>query len=46
MFLTTNEFLPQHRSHRLQTVQLINAAEANGHTRLGRVPRILVDGFA
>jgi len=34
MFLTTEEFLPQHRSHRLQTLQLITAAEANGHTRL------------
>jgi integrase len=34
MFLTTNQFLPQHRSHRLQTLQLITAAEANGHTRL------------
>ena len=34
MFVTTNEFLPQHRSHRQQTLQLITAAEANGHTRL------------
>jgi len=34
MFLTTNEFLPEHRSHRQQTLRLITAAESNGHTRL------------
>lgn len=32
MFLTTNEFLPQHRSQRQQVLQLITAAEAHGHT--------------
>lgn len=34
MFLTTSDFLPQHRDHRRQTLQLITAAEANGHARL------------
>jgi len=39
MFLTTSEFLPEHRSHRRQTLQLITAAEANGHTRLVEMNR-------
>ena len=39
MFLTTNDFLPQHRSHHRQTLQLITAAEANGHTRLVEMNR-------
>jgi integrase len=34
MFLTTAAFLPQHHEHRDQTVQIITAAEARGHTRL------------
>jgi len=34
MFLTTAEFLPQHRSHREQVVQIISAAEARGQDRL------------
>jgi len=34
MFLTTSEFLPEYLGHRRQTLQLITAAEANGHTRL------------
>ncbi|MDQ2852199.1 MAG: site-specific integrase, partial [Actinomycetota bacterium] len=34
MFLTTAEFLPQHRGHRQQVLQLITAADAKGHTRL------------
>ena len=29
----------QHRSHRRQTLQLITAAEANGHTRLVEINR-------
>jgi len=39
MFLTTSDFLPEHRSHRRQTLQLITAAEANGHTRLVEMNR-------
>ncbi len=34
MFITTAEFLPQHREHRLQVLQIITAAEARGQTRL------------
>jgi integrase len=39
MFLTTAEFLPQHRGQRQQTVQIISAAEARGHTRLVEMNR-------
>ena len=39
MFLTTGEFLTEHRSHRRQTLRLITAAEANGHTRLVEMNR-------
>jgi len=34
MFVTTPDFLPQHRSHRQQVVQIISAADAHGQTRL------------
>jgi integrase len=34
MFVTTAEFLPQHRSHRQQVLQIITAAEARGQARL------------
>ena len=34
MFVTTAEFLPQHRSHRRQVIELITAAQARGQTRL------------
>lgn len=33
MFLTTAEFLPQHRAHRQQTLEIISAAEARGQLR-------------
>jgi integrase len=39
MFLTTAEFLPQHHAQRKQTLQIITAAEANGHTRLAEMNR-------
>ena len=39
MFLTTPEFLPQHRTQREQTLQLITAAEARGHKRLAEMNR-------
>ncbi len=39
MFLTTPEFLPQHRTQRKQTLQLITAAEARGHKRLAEMNR-------
>jgi hypothetical protein len=34
MFVTTAEFLPQHRTHRGQIIELITAAQARGQTRL------------
>lgn len=34
MFLTTAEFLPQHRQQRAQVVQLVKTAEARGQRRL------------
>ena len=37
MFLTTAEFLPQHRAQRQATLQLITAAEAAGHTRVAEM---------
>ena len=37
MFITTPEFLPQHRDHRQQIVQIISAAEAHGQTRLAEM---------
>ncbi len=37
MFLTTPEFLPQHRAHRQQTLQLVTAAEARGQQRLAEM---------
>jgi integrase len=37
MFVTTAEFLPQHRAHRTQVVQIISAAEARGQQRLAEM---------
>ena len=37
MFITTAEFLPQHRDHRQQIIQIITAAEARGQTRLAEM---------
>ena len=34
MFITTAEFLPQHRDHHRQVLNIITAAEARGQTRL------------
>jgi hypothetical protein len=39
MFLTTTEFLPQHRSQRQQVLQLVTAAEARGQQRLAEMNR-------
>jgi integrase len=37
MFITTSEFLPRHREHRQQVIQLITAAQARGQTRLAEM---------
>ena len=39
MFLTTGEFLPQHRHQRQQLLQLVTAAEARGQRRLAEMNR-------
>ena len=39
MFITTAEFLPQHRAHRQQVLQIISAAEARGQDRLAEMNR-------
>ncbi len=39
MFLTTAEFLPRHREHHQQTLQIITAAEARGQERVAEMNR-------
>jgi hypothetical protein len=39
MFVTTAEFLPQHHAQRQQALQIISAAEANGHARVAEMNR-------
>ena len=39
MFLTTPEFLPQHRAQRHRTLKLITTAEARGQHRLAEMNR-------
>jgi integrase len=39
MFITTSEFLPQHRAHHQQTLQIMSAAEARGQQRLAEMNR-------
>ena len=37
MFITTADFLPQHRTQHQQTLQIITTAEARGQTRLAEM---------
>lgn len=39
MFLTTAQFLPQHREQRQQTLHIIGKAEAAGHSRQAEMNR-------
>jgi integrase len=39
MFVTTADFLPQHHAQRQETLQIISAAEANGHARVAEMNR-------
>jgi hypothetical protein len=39
MFITTAEFLPQHREHHRQALQIISAAQARGQDRLAEMNR-------
>jgi len=45
MFLTTAEFLPQHRAHRQQTLQIISSAEARGQLRQVEMNRQVADNL-
>jgi site-specific recombinase XerD len=45
MFVTTPDFLPQHREHRQQVVQIITAAEARGQQRLVEMNRQVLDNL-
>lgn len=45
MFLTTTEFLPQHRQHRQQTLQIISTAEARGQTRMAEMNQQVADNL-
>lgn len=45
MFLTTAEFLPQHRQHRQQVLRIISAAEARGQTRLVEMNQQVADNL-
>ncbi|MGW3472917.1 hypothetical protein ACWDKQ_31620 [Saccharopolyspora sp. NPDC000995] len=45
MFLTTAEFLPQHRAHRQQTLEIISAAEARGQLRQVEMNRQVADNL-
>jgi integrase len=39
MFVTSQQFLPQHHAQRQQTLQIISAAEANGQARVAEMNR-------
>ena len=45
MFLTTAEFLPQHRQQYQQTLQLISSAEARGQGRMVEMNRQVADNL-
>lgn len=45
MFLTTAEFLPQHRQHHQQTLRIISTAEARGQTRMVEMNRHVADNL-
>jgi integrase len=45
MFVTSEEFLPQHRAHRRQTLQIISAAEANGQGRVAEMNRQVAENL-
>jgi hypothetical protein len=45
MFITTAEFLPQHRRQHPQVLQIISTAEASGQTRLTQMNRQAADNL-
>jgi len=46
MFLTTAQFLPQHRQQHQQTLQIISAAQARGETRMIEMNQQVADNLA
>lgn len=46
MFLTTAQFLPQHRQQHEQTLQIISAAQARGETRMIEMNQQVADNLA
>jgi integrase len=45
MFITTAEFLPQHRQHHQQVLQIITAAQTRGQTRMAEMNRQVADNL-
>lgn len=45
MFITTDEFLPQHRAQRDEVHQIIGAAQARGHSRLVEMNQQVADNL-
>jgi hypothetical protein len=45
MFITTAEFLPQHRQQHQQILQIISAAGARGQTRLTQMNQQVADNL-
>jgi hypothetical protein len=46
MFITTGEFLPQHRAHHQQALQIISTAQAAGQTRLAEMNQQVASNLA
>jgi hypothetical protein len=46
MFVTTAEFLPQHRAQRQATLQIITAAQTAGHARVAEMNRQVAGNLA
>jgi site-specific recombinase XerD len=45
LFITTAEFLPHHRAQHQQTLQIIAAAQARGHTRIAQMNQQVADNL-
>jgi ferredoxin len=45
LFITTSEFLPQHRQQRQQTLQIITAAQARGQARMVAMNQQVADNL-
>jgi hypothetical protein len=45
MFVTTPQFLPQHRDQRQQLLQIVSAAEALGQARVAEMNRQVLDNL-